>query len=161
MDTSSESTGFSPGELARILSVSPDTLRHYERKGVLAPARRLANGYRRYEPEAASRVRLVRAALALDFTLDELAQIFAIRSTGGAPCTKVRTLAAAKLAEAEARLRDLESLVESLRDLLDAWDDRLAKTASGVPARLLESLELEAPPGSGSTSKRIQRRTTR
>lgn len=146
--------GFSSGELARLTGLSSDTLRHYERKGVLGRARRLENGYRRYGPESVDRVRLVRAALSLGFTLDELGQIFAIRRAGGAPCKKVRALAAEKLAEAEVRLRELEALVESLRALVAAWDARLADTPHGTPARLLESLE--AAQGRAPKSKRIR-----
>src|SRR5215213_2862435 len=92
------------GELARLAGVSTDTLRHYERKGVLAKPRRDANGYRAYGPEAVERVRLVRRALSVGFTLDELARILKERATCRAPCRSVRELAAAKLAEVEERL---------------------------------------------------------
>jgi DNA-binding transcriptional MerR regulator len=148
--------GYSSGELGRLAGVSSDTLRHYERKGVLARARRLANGYRRYPSEALDRVRLVRAALALGFTLDELAEVFAVRRGGGTPCRRVRALASEKLADAEARLRDLEALVESLRALLRNWDERIAETPPGAPARLLESLDV-APAQGGNGAKRIRR----
>ncbi len=140
VSTKSERTGYSSGELARLAGVSPDTLRHYERKGVLSTASRLENGYRRYPPEALDRVRLVRAALAIGFTLDELADVLGIRARGGAPCGRVRALAAEKLAEAEGRLRDLTTLVESLRVLLAEWDERLSTTPAGAAAGLLESL---------------------
>ena len=80
-------------QLARLSGVSPDTLRHYERKGLLAKAPRSPNGYRHYPPEASTRVRLVRRAIALGFTLDELVPILAVRDRGGAPCLGVRALA--------------------------------------------------------------------
>ena len=67
------------GELARASGVSTDTLRHYERKGVLPAPRRSPNGYREYPAEALARVLLVRRALAVGFTLDELAQILRAR----------------------------------------------------------------------------------
>ena len=139
--------GLSSGALAKRTGVSTDTLRHYERKGVLSRARRLPNGYRSYDPEAVERVQIVRAALALGFTLDELAQIFAVRRAGGAPCKKVRALAAAKLVQAETRLRELTALVESLRAQMAAWDDRLAETPHDTPARLLESLDIKRMKG--------------
>ena len=81
-------------ELARLAGVSPDTLRHYERKGLLPKARRAPNGYREYPPEACARVRLVRRAVAIGFTLDELALVVKVRDQGGAPCGEVRALAA-------------------------------------------------------------------
>src|SRR5215210_4789107 len=91
------SEGFLSGELARLAGVSTDTLRHYERKGVLPAARRLNNGYRKYPLDSLDRVRLIRRALAVGFTLDELAQILKARDHGQAPCREVRTLAAEKL----------------------------------------------------------------
>src|SRR5262249_35903045 len=73
------------GELARLTGVSADTLRHYERKGLLKP-RRAPNGYREYSPHAIERVRLIRSALAIGLKLDELAHILKTREAGGAPC---------------------------------------------------------------------------
>ena len=128
------------GELAKAAGVSTDTLRHYERKGVLPAPRRSANGYREYEPEALERVLLVRRALAVGFTLDELARILKASDRGGAPCREVRTLAAAKLSDVEARLVELLSLRDELQATLRDWDSRLSKTAADRPARLLESL---------------------
>jgi DNA-binding transcriptional MerR regulator len=134
------------GELARAAGVSTDTLRHYERKGVLARPRRSPNGYREYPPEALVRVLLVRRALAVGFTLDEMARILRVRDRGGAPCREVREMAAAKLAGVEAQLAELLSLRDELRATLRDWDSRLAKTAKGGRAGLLETLAASAPP---------------
>jgi len=128
------------GELARCAGVSTDTLRHYERKGVLARPLRGANGYRQYSPSALERVQLVRRALAVGFTLDELAKVLRVRDQGGVPCGEVRALAAAKLAEVETRLRDLSNLRKELRTVLKTWDTRLAQRGPGQRAHLLESL---------------------
>jgi DNA-binding transcriptional MerR regulator len=128
------------GELARAAGVSTDTLRHYERKGVLQKPRRSANRYREYPPDALARVLLVRRALAYGFTLDELAQVLRARERGAAPCREVRALAAAKLSDVEARLVELTALRDELRTTLADWDSRLSKTADGGRAGLLESL---------------------
>ena len=128
------------GELARLAGVSTDTLRHYERKGVLQRPRRAANGYRQYPPGALARVLLVRRALAVGFTLDELARVLSVRDGGAAPCKEVRALAATKLAEVEERLAQLGELRDELRATLKDWDGRLAKTTGGGRAGLLESL---------------------
>lgn len=138
------------GELAKSAGVSTDTLRHYERKGVLARPRRTANGYRQYPPEALGRVLLVRRALAFGFTLDELARLLSARDRGGAPCRQVRSLAAAKLVEVEGRLAELIVLRDELRTTLEGWDARLAKTLDGDRASLLESLASENRPKAGS-----------
>ena len=128
------------GELAAAAGVSTDTLRHYERKGVLQRPRRSPNGYREYAPEALARVRLVRRALAFGFTLDELARVLRARDCGAAPCKEVRALAAEKLSGVEARLAELAELRDELRATLDGWDARLSKAGVGARAGLLESL---------------------
>jgi DNA-binding transcriptional MerR regulator len=127
------------GELARISGVSADTLRHYERKGLLKP-RRAPNGYREYPRHAVERVRLIRAALAIGFKLDDLERVFKIRDAGGAPCRQVRELAAAKLDELEALVRDLTAMRDEMRELLKDWDRRLDSAPPDKPARLLETL---------------------
>lgn len=152
--------GWRSGELARLAGVSTDTLRHYERKGVLASPARLANGYRRYPAAALARVQLVRAALALGFTLDELADVLRERDRGRPPCRRVRDLAAHKLAGAEERLAELAALVEALRGLLASWDARLTDHAQPAPARLLESLVATrangaARDGAATTTRRL------
>ena len=129
------------GELARAAGVSTDTLRHYERKGVLARPRRAPNGYRLYPPEALAGVRLVRRALAVGFTLDELASILRERrGSGRPPCRRVRELAAQKLAAVEERLSEMASLRDELREILRRWDERLARAGDGARAGLLEAL---------------------
>ena len=97
METKSTRHYFRSGELARLAGVSTDTLRHYERKGLLKRARRSANGYREYLATDLDRVRLVRGALGIGFTLDELARILSVRDRGGAPCRQVRALAGRSL----------------------------------------------------------------
>jgi MerR family copper efflux transcriptional regulator len=134
------------GELARLSAVSTDTLRHYERKGLLA-AKRLSNGYRAYPPDALARVKLVQQALSVGFSLDELASFLRIRAQGGAPCRQVRALAAKKLEELEARIRGLRQLRTDLRAMLSDWDARLADAGNGRKAWLLETLASGGPSG--------------
>lgn len=131
---------FRSGELARLAGVSPDTLRHYERKGLLQSPRRSANGYREYPANTLDRVQLVRRALGVGFTLEELARILLVRDRGGAPCRQVRALAGKKLLEVEARLAELTALRCELQALLKNWDARLANKPSHERAGLLESL---------------------
>jgi MerR family transcriptional regulator, copper efflux regulator len=135
-----EDTDLLSGELARLAGVSTDTLRHYERVGVLPRPPRTGSGYRRYPASAVDRVRLIRRALAIGFSLDELRRILQSRDRGGVPCQGVRALAASKLSQLEQRIAELEGLRDQLRGLLIDWDGRLARTPDGQPARLLESL---------------------
>ena len=84
------------GELATMATVSTDTLRHYERLGLLPkPARTLAN-YRDYPAQAVERLRIIRNALAVGFSLDEIGRILRVRDQGGAPCHEVRRMAGEK-----------------------------------------------------------------
>jgi DNA-binding transcriptional MerR regulator len=129
-----------PSELARAAGVSTDTLRHYERKGVLPIPPRSRNRYRTYPASALDRVRLIRRALAMGFTLDELASILKVRDKGGAPCHQVRDLAAAKLSAIENQLNEMIRLRDDLRVMLRDWDSRLSAAPAGGRAALLEAL---------------------
>src|ERR1041384_7060053 len=127
MKTVSRNPCSSSGELADLAGVSRDTLRHYERKGVLARPLRGHNGYRQYPSEALQRVQLVRRALSVGFTLDELAKVLRVRDVGGAPCDEVRKIAAQKLVAVQDQLRELTELRDDLQKTLQDWDSRLAR----------------------------------
>lgn len=128
------------GELSDLTEVSRDMLRHYERKGVLPRSVRSPNGYRLYSSEIIERVKLVRRALAVGFTLDEIARIFAERKRGNAPCREVYSLAAAKLEDVEKRISEMEMLRGELRNLVGDWNEKLGKVSGNERAHLLEDL---------------------
>ena len=147
------------GELAKAAGVSPDTLRHYEKRGLLPAPRRLANGYRAYPLEAARRVLLIQRALSVGFTLDELGRVLEARDRGRPPCRQVRAIAEEKLRELESRIRELSTLRRNLKTTLSLWDDRLASTPDGAPARLLDALGDGNGTGGGAlTALRFARR---
>jgi DNA-binding transcriptional MerR regulator len=147
----------SSGELAHLAGVSRDTLRHYERKGVLPRPLRGHNGYRQYPSEALQRVQLVRRALSVGFTLDELAKVLKVRDAGGAPCEEVRKLAAQKLLNVQDQLRELTALRDDLQKTLSDWDARLARRTTGKRANLLESLSVDPVKRSHNSIKRKRR----
>jgi DNA-binding transcriptional MerR regulator len=138
--TGARTPTLAPSEVARQCGVSADTLRHYERKGLLPPPARSGNGYRRYPPDTVGRVLLVQRALVVGFTLDELARVLRERDRGEAPCRGVRDLVAARLADLDERLRQLTALRRELRQLVASWDRTLAALPAGQPAHLLQSL---------------------
>ena len=142
------------GELAHRIGVSKDTLRFYERKGLLSHPERLSNGYRVYPPEAVVRVLWIRRVLAAGFTVDELARILAERNRGGIPCRRVRDLGAEKLAAVEGQIRELTLLRESLRELLADWDRRLAEAGPDRRAGLLDALVAGGPELPGTSPRR-------
>jgi DNA-binding transcriptional MerR regulator len=128
------------GDVARACGVSTDTIRWYEKQGVLAPVHRERNGYRVYGAETIERVRVVRRAIAVGFSIAELARIFRQRAAGRPPCREARALAARKLDELDARIEELHALRAQLAALIDDWDARLSRTADGEAAHLIESL---------------------
>ncbi|MBB4680090.1 MerR family transcriptional regulator [Crossiella cryophila] len=110
------------GELAEQAGVNPQTLRYYERRGLLAPPRRSTSGYREYPPEALSRLRFIKRAQALGFTLDETEELLHLADGGPASCDSARTLATARLTDIEARVADLTRMRDSLSDLVTRCD---------------------------------------
>lgn len=129
------------GELARLCGVSPDTIRHYERLGVIPAAVRGPNGYRLYPRATAGRVLLIRRALAIGFSLAEIRRILGERDTGKPPCRGVRALAEEKLADLGRRIDEMTAMREELVKIVSEWDERLAATRDGEPAHLLENLK--------------------
>jgi len=129
-----------PRALADACGVSTDTLRHYERLGLLPGATRTAAGYRRFPPDSAARVRLIQRALAIGFSLRELAAVLERRERGEPPCRHVRALVGERLAALETRLTELTTLRDEMRLLVREWDARLERTPQGQRARLLDVL---------------------
>jgi DNA-binding transcriptional MerR regulator len=132
------------GELAALAEISPDTLRHYERMKLLAVPRRSSGNYRLYPPEAVERVRLIRHALAVGFSLPELAKILKVRDKAGAPCRQVKRLLEEKMHAMDEQIADLVAMRDHLRTILADWDERLAHTPEGKQAKLLETLVVPA-----------------
>ena len=145
---------FLPGELADAAGVSTDTLRHYERKGVLPRPPRSANGYRHYPTSALERIKLVRASLAIGFTLDELARVLNERDKGGRPCREVQGLAKKKLNDLDEQIRALVELRKRLSSVVDDWDKRLSKSGNSTQARLLDSLSANESANRAKTIRR-------
>lgn len=106
------------GQLAKRSGVPIDTVRHYERIGLLKPAARLASGYRRYGEAEQKRLRFIRRAKALGFTLDEIRELLAL--SGGRDVQRIRRAAAARLADVERRIEELNRVRDSLRQLIAA-----------------------------------------
>jgi MerR family copper efflux transcriptional regulator len=133
-------TGLPIGELARRTGLSPDSLRHYERLGLLPPAPRSVGGARRFPAAAERQVHVIQAALRIGFTLGELSLVLTEKRRGGAPCRKVYAMAQSKLDALESRLRELQQLRDALDITLRNWETRLKNIAPGLPAGLLDAL---------------------
>jgi DNA-binding transcriptional MerR regulator len=117
------------GELAAAAGVNRETLRYYERRGLLSHPDRSPGGHRLYPPEAATRLRVVKAAQRLGFTLDEVADLLdAGRRRGRTDGLQAR--ARSKLAEVEQRIADLETIRENLTAALAVGCEDLHECAS-------------------------------
>jgi DNA-binding transcriptional MerR regulator len=127
------------GELARRTGLSADSLRHYERRGLLPAAPRTAGGARRFSPLTERQVRAIQAALGIGFTLDELAELLGSRRRGIHPCRRVEALARAKLDALDRRIGELRAVRRTLAVTLEDWERRLASSGDS-PAGLLDSL---------------------
>ena len=149
------------GALAALAGVSVDTLRHYERVGVLPAPERSANGYRAYPARALERVRLVRRALSVGLSLAQLGRALRERDRDGSPCRMVRALAGEKLAQIERELAELGARRDALRHTLADWDRRLARTPRGRQARLLVPVVTPAPAARTAAARRARSRLSR
>lgn len=128
------------GTLAKAVGVSPDTIRHYERLGILPAATRTASGYRVYPAEAIERVLVVRRALRIGFSLTELAEVLTTRDAGGAPCCRVYDLAREKLERLSNDIKALRQTERYLKRVLADWEKRLHTAKPGQKSHLLYSL---------------------
>ena len=129
-----------PRDVARATGISTDTLRHYEKQGLLPGVTRTAAGYRQYSAATVERVLLIQRALVVGFSLRDVKRVLAVRDKGGAPCVGVRALVGERLEQLTHRIDELQTLRNELQSLLADWDTRLAESAKGERAHLLETL---------------------
>lgn len=106
------------GELAHRAEVGIDTVRYYERQGLLPPPARLASGYRRYDQSDVGRLRFVRRAKALGFTLVEIRELLALSGRRENDMGGLKAAASAKLADVEAKLVELTRIRDGLKTLV-------------------------------------------
>jgi len=118
--------GLSIRQAGQETGLSPDTLRYYERIGLLRRVARNTGGQRRYTAQDIARLRFVRRAQAMDFSLDEIGQLLALRDQPGDVRDDVRRVTETKLAAIEQRIESLIRLRDELTQLVGA-----CKTSSG------------------------------
>lgn len=103
-------------------AVNPQTLRYYLRRGLLSEPDRSAAGYRSYPPEAVARVRFIKRAQELGFTLNEIDTLLHLADGGPDSCDRVRGLATDKIADLRQRIADLQALQDGLTRLVDTCE---------------------------------------
>jgi MerR family copper efflux transcriptional regulator len=108
------------GQLAKAAEVGVETVRFYEREGLLAPPPRKRSGYRQYPRDAIARVRFIRRAKDLGFTLKEILELLELRIDPDKSCADVRAIAKAKIADVDAKIADLVRIKSALETLARA-----------------------------------------
>ncbi len=126
------------GELGKSAGVTPDTIRYYEREGLLPRADRTPSGYRDYRAEVVDDLRFIKKAQALGLKLSDVREVLEISSGGRAPCEHVRATVSARLTEVERRLKELRALRSTLRETLERLD-RAPKPKAGCRCAVIES----------------------
>ena len=127
------------GAVASAANVSEQTLRYYERAGLLEPPKRSPNGYRDYGDDAVVLVRFIKRAQELGFSLDEARNLARLRGARSTSCQQVQQLAAEKIAEIERRIADLDSLRTELRGLVSTCHENPAPACP-----MLDALDADA-----------------
>ena len=107
------------GAVARAAGIAIDTIRYYEREGLLPATARRISGYRDYTPDAVTRLRFIRRAKELGFTLPEIRELLALSADRERGVRGVKQRAEARLAEIDRRIRELKRVQRGLKNLID------------------------------------------
>lgn len=125
------------GEVAKLARVGVETVRFYEKAGLLPAPPRRPSGYRQYPADTVGRIRFVQAAKRIGFTLREVRELLSLRVSKRRTCAAVRQRATAKIADVDARIAELQRVRSALVHL--AANCRQAPSANACP--FLEALE--------------------
>jgi DNA-binding transcriptional MerR regulator len=118
--TTAAPRGLRVAELADAVGLSPDTIRYYERAGLLPPPARTPAGYRVYDAGAVDRLQFIQGAQRLGLRLREIRDLLAIRDTGVCPCEPAEELLRRRLVELDAEMARLAGLRQQLVAMIDA-----------------------------------------
>lgn len=134
-----KSSGLTIGALAKSAAVNTETIRYYQRRGLIATPKKALGGIRRYPTDAAQRIRFIKRAQTLGFTLEEIATLLELND--GTNCASTRLLAEHKLEEIEARIADIESIRDALKNLITACRNKTSQRCCPI----IETLGIETP----------------
>ncbi|MCA9102620.1 MAG: heavy metal-responsive transcriptional regulator [Planctomycetales bacterium] len=112
------------GEVAKQSGVGIETIRYYEREGLLAEPRRRPSGYREYDESVIARLQFVRRSKQLGFTLSEIRELLALWFDTTTRCQHVRQRAVEKIDDVEEKIRSLQRMKRSLKKMIRQCEDR-------------------------------------
>lgn len=131
--------------LAKQSEVSLYTVRHYTRIGLLKPARNSQNNYKLYQPSDAVRVRFIKAAGNLGFSLAEIADILKEAKHGNSPCPMVRDIIVRRIEENERKIKEMQKLQRRMKNSLQDWSKMENSMPNGDSVcHLIESVAIDA-----------------
>ena len=111
---------YSIGQIAKQTCVSVETIRYYEKEGLLEKPQRKESGYRQYNGDAIDRLFFIQQAKELGFSLKEIGELLSIKSDANTVCSDVKYLAEDKLSNIENKIKILQRMEKSLKKLVDA-----------------------------------------
>ncbi len=123
------------GKAAKLANVGVETIRFYEREGIITKPLKHPGSVRAYPLDTVKRLRFIKRAQDLGFTLQEITDLLAVRAIGKGTCSNVRTRADEKIAQIESKIADLKKIQRALAEIRDCCEQRL--TADRCP--ILES----------------------
>src|SRR5713101_4307199 len=145
------------GELARRAHVNRETVRYYERRRLLPRASRAISGYRIFSDDALRRLRFIRHAKALGFSLNEIRDLLTLRVNSIGACDRVQERTRAKIADIDKKIRSLKQVMGALSELVDAC----ARRRKSNECPVLDSLDANGWFEQDSTTgQTLQRRTS-
>jgi DNA-binding transcriptional MerR regulator len=118
-ETGVRERGLRVGELAEAVGATGDTIRYYERAGLLPPPSRTTSGYRVYDQSAVDRLRFIQGAQRLGLRLTDIRDLLAVRDTGSCACGPAEELLGRRLAEVDAQIAQLTALRQEMTAMLD------------------------------------------
>lgn len=144
------------GEVAAAAGVTVETLRYYERRGLLALPARLSSGYRQYDPGAVRVIHFIKDAQDLGFTLSNIESLLRLAEGGPDNCNDVRDLTRTKIEQVTAKINSLTTIRAALEQLADTCDmpraDRMCPLLADYGSAILSGRGPNAGPVAGNTA---------
>ena len=134
-------TKYTIGKTAARLAVSTDTLRHYEKNGLITPTSKTTAGYRLYNEDVVYRVRFIKQAQSCGLTLSDIRQLLTLKKKGNCACADVRKLATKRKLQVSYKLAVLETSLHALDDLIMKCDDGGSMAINSSP--ILGNLDIK------------------
>lgn len=131
------------GEVSKLSGVGIETLRFYEKSGLLKRPSRTGSGYRMYDGDALERLAFIKRAQVLGFSLNEIKQIIAEKDAGQSPCAEVREVVRRRLHELDERMAQMRRYRKELAEALAEWDE--AGDVEGHICGLIEGTDIKHP----------------